>query len=254
MQRVSVIAPVQRANHGTHFRAYGLRGGAVATLIDPFIGVDHAWMSAPTFPRHRHSGFSAVSYVFLDSETGIRNRDSLENDNLIRPGGLHWMTAGRGVMHEEAPAETGKTAHSLRIFVNLAHGRQSLAPLALNLEPQNVPVVQVPGAKVRVPLGSYLQTRSPLTPPIEVNMLDVSLEDGAKLTVPIGAGQSAFVMPIFGAMLVDGDQFDRDDLTFPVFLAEAEPRTFTVEATKGCAKVAVFSGRPLDWPRVSNSH
>jgi hypothetical protein len=42
---MSLIAPLQRANHGSHFRADGLRG--VAKLIDPFIGVDHAWMSAP---------------------------------------------------------------------------------------------------------------------------------------------------------------------------------------------------------------
>lgn len=85
---MSVIATLQRANHGSQFRVYGLRG--VADLIDPFIGVDHAWMSGPTFPPHRHAGFSAVSYVFLDSETGIDNRDSLGTRNLIRPGGLHW--------------------------------------------------------------------------------------------------------------------------------------------------------------------
>lgn len=36
-----IIAPLRRANHGSHFHAYGLRG--VATLIDPFLGVDHAW-------------------------------------------------------------------------------------------------------------------------------------------------------------------------------------------------------------------
>ncbi|XHO07094.1 hypothetical protein ACEQUB_p00340 (plasmid) [Ralstonia syzygii] len=58
------IATLQRANHGSHFRAYGLRG--VAALIDPFLGIDHAWMSAPTFAPHPHAGFSAVSYLFLD--------------------------------------------------------------------------------------------------------------------------------------------------------------------------------------------
>lgn len=44
---MSVIATLQRANHGSQFRAYGLRGEA--DLIDPFIGVDHARMSGPTF-------------------------------------------------------------------------------------------------------------------------------------------------------------------------------------------------------------
>lgn len=79
------IVSLQRANHGNRFRAYGLRN--VAALIDPFIGIDHAWMSGPTFPPHSHAGFSAVSYVFLDSETGIHNRDNIGTENTIFPGG-----------------------------------------------------------------------------------------------------------------------------------------------------------------------
>jgi hypothetical protein len=49
---MSVIAPVQRANH---FRACGLRG--VAKLIDPFIAVDHAWMSwiGCSFPPQKYA-------------------------------------------------------------------------------------------------------------------------------------------------------------------------------------------------------
>ncbi|CAH0444593.1 hypothetical protein LMG10661_01018 [Ralstonia syzygii subsp. syzygii] len=66
------IATLQRANHGSHFRAYGLRG--VAALIDPCLGIDHAWMSAPTFAPHPHAGFSAVSYLFLDFQAPPRQR------------------------------------------------------------------------------------------------------------------------------------------------------------------------------------
>ena len=68
----------------------------MAEPIDPFLGVDHAWISTPTFQPHPHAGFSAVSYLFLDSETGIDNRDSLGNRNHIQPGGLHWTAAGAG--------------------------------------------------------------------------------------------------------------------------------------------------------------
>jgi hypothetical protein len=107
--KMPTIARLQPMNFGSHFRAYALRGGEAAEPIDPFLGVDHAWISAPTFPPHPHAGFSAVSYLFLDSETGVDNRDSLGNHNLISPGGLHWTAASRGVMHEEFPAKTGKT-------------------------------------------------------------------------------------------------------------------------------------------------
>lgn len=238
-----VIAPIQRANRGSHFRALGLRG--MAELIDPFIGVDHAWMSAPTFPAHPHAGFSAVSYIFADSETGMDNRDSIGTHNLIRPGGLHWTTAGRGVVHEEVPAEPGKTVHSLQIFVSLARDRQDIAPFALSLEPEEVPVVRAPGAEVRVPLGHFGEFRSPMYPPTDVTLLDIRLEDGAELSVPIAAGESAFIMPIFGPVEVQSRRFDGHDLRLPVFAAQTAPHAITLRAPQGVAKAILFSGQPL---------
>ena len=188
---------------------------------------------------------SAVSYLFLDSETGIDNRDNIGTRNLIRPGGLHWTTAGRGIVHEEVPAETGKTVHSLQIFVDLPPERRNVEPFPLMLEPQDVPVVQLPGVKVRVPIGSFADMRSPLTPPTNVTMLDISLEEGAELVVPIEAGHAAFVMPIFGTASVDGQDFDHNDLRLPVFPAEQAPRAIILQAPHGCAKAMLFSGRPL---------
>jgi len=240
---MSVIATLQRANRGSHFRAYGLRGAA--TLIDPFLGVDHAWMSAPTFPPHPHARLSAVSYLFLDSETGISNSDSIGTRNLIRPGGLHWTTAGRGIVHEEVPAETGKTVHSLQIFVNLPPAQRDVAPFALGLEPQDVPVVSLPGAKLRVPVGHYGDAHSPLRPPTDVDILDLSLDDGAEVVVPLAAGQAAFVMPIFGTVAVDGQHFDREDLKLPVFLAQPRARAITLHAPRGAAKAVYFAGAPF---------
>ncbi|SPA22093.1 Pirin [Cupriavidus taiwanensis] len=241
MNITPIIASLQRANHGSHFRAYGLRGA----LVDPFLGVDHAWMSAPTFPAHSHAGFSAVSYVFLDSETGIDNRDSLGSRNLIRPGGLHWATAGSGIVHDEVPAEAGKTVHSLQIFVNLASERKDIEPFALPLEPEDVPVVHLPGAKVRVPVGSFREACSPLKPPTEVTLLDIALEEGAELAVPVAAGYCAFVMPIYGTASVDGQDFTHNDLKLPVFPAQDSSHAITIQAFPGSAKVMLFAGRPL---------
>ena len=113
----TTIARMQHANRGSHFQAYRFHGASPAQL-DPFIGIDHAWMSAPTFPPHPHAGFSAVTYLFLDSETGIQNRDSNGNRTLIEPGGLHWTAAGRGVVHEENPAITGRAARFPGCSVN----------------------------------------------------------------------------------------------------------------------------------------
>ncbi len=241
---MTTIARMQHMNFGSHFRAYTLRGGEAAEPLDPFLGVDHAWVNAPTFPPHPHAGFSAVSYLFLDSETGIDNRDSLGHRNLIQPGGLHWTTAGRGIVHEEVPAESGKTVHMLQIFINLAQQRQDIAPFALSLASLDVPVVLQAGAKVRVPLGQFGQTRSPLTPPTEVNLFDITLEHDATLAVPVPAGHSAFVMLIHGSVHINGQHFESDDPRVPVFLAD-EIDEIKLHAAQGNAKLVVFSGAPL---------
>ena len=247
----TTIARMQRANRGSQFRAYRLHGSDPAQL-DPFMGIDHAWMSAPTFPPHPHAGFSAVTYLFLDSETGIANRDSLGNSTLIQPGGLHWTAAGRGVIHEENPAVLGSTTHLLQIFVNLPRERQNEAPFALSLAPQNVPVANRPGARIRVPLGSFDGVHSPLAPPTDVTLLDITLEAGAELALPVAAGQRAFIMPIFGSAELDGEAFGLDDLGAPVLPTATEATSHKLVARAGGAQVAVFIGRPLHQPVLSN--
>lgn len=248
---MTTIARMQRANRGTQFRAYRLHGADPA-LLDPFMGIDHAWMSAPTFPPHPHAGFSAVTYLFLDSETGIANRDSQGNRTLIEQGGLHWTAAGRGVVHEENPAVLGSTTHLLQIFVNLPQARQTDAPFALTLRPQDVPVIHRSGARVRVPLGSFGDAKSPLTPPTDVTLLDVTLEPWASVDIPVPAGQRAFFMPVFGSAEIDGEVFGLDDLSAPVLPTSAEATTHKLMARTSGAKVAVFIGQPLHQPVVSN--
>ena len=248
---MTTIARIQRANRGSQFQAFRLHGSDPAQL-DPFMGIDHAWMSAPTFPPHPHAGFSAVTYLFLDSETGIANRDSQGNRTLIEPGGLHWTAAGRGVVHEENPAVLGRTTHLLQIFINLPRDRQNAAPFALTLAPQDVPVVQRPGARIRVPLGSFDGVQSPLTPPTDVTLLDITLEAGAELDLPVPAGQRAFFMPIFGSAELNGESFGLDDLGAPILPPATEATTHKLVAKPGGAKVAVFIGEPLRQPILSN--
>jgi len=233
---------------GNGFRAYSLRGGDHAEPIDPFLGVDHARMSEPTFPPHPHAGFSAVSYLLEDSETGVLNRDSLGTRNLIKAGGLHWTAAGRGIVHEEVPEVTGKAVHMLQIFVNLNVDKQKDAPFALSLEPENVPVVELAGAKIRVPLGSFGDVRSPLAPPTAVDLLDISLEPDAQVVIPLFKGKGAFVMPIDGVVDIDGMNFDASKGQIPVYSAESELREITIRALQGSAKVVYFSGAPLHQP------
>lgn len=248
---MTTIARMQRANRGSQFSAYRLHG-ADPSLLDPFMGIDHAWMSAPTFPPHPHAGFSAVTYLFLDSETGIANRDSNGNRTLIQPGGLHWLAAGRGVVHEENPAVTGLTTHLLQIFINLPQDQQTAPPFALTLSPQEVPIVQRPGVRIRVPLGSFDGVSSPLTPPTPVTLLDITLEAGAELEVPVPAGQKAFFMPVHGSVELNGETFGLENLGAPILPMVSDASAHRLVGKAGGAKVAVFMGEPLQQTIYSN--
>ncbi|KVV23235.1 pirin [Burkholderia cepacia] len=229
----------------SHFHAEVLRGRQDTAPIDPFLGVDHARISAPTFPPHPHAGFSAVSYVFPDSPTGILNRDSLGTRNLIEPGGLHWTTAGRGIIHEEVPAEPGKTCNMLQIFVNLATRDQQMHPFTLSVRPQSVPVACLAGARVRIPLGRLGGSASPMSPPTDVSLFDITLDAGAQLTLPILAGNSAFLLPILGVTEIAGMAFEQGAIDIPVFVAHPFEREISLSAPLGPARVVMFSGKPL---------
>jgi redox-sensitive bicupin YhaK (pirin superfamily) len=238
------VLGLSRMNLGAHFRATTLRGPHGA--LGPFLGVDHAWMSAPTFPPHSHGGMSAVSYVFLDSEAGVENKDDIGTHNIIRPGGLHWTTAGRGITHDEVPAEVGKTVHSLQIFVDLAPADRAIEAAALSLEPEDVPVTSRGDVRVRVPLGSYEGLESPLETPTDVTMLEVCLNPGAAWSLQIPAGDVLFALPIYGAFQADGVGFAADGMEVPLWPAADTAREVRVIAGDQRVLAMFFSGRRLD--------
>jgi redox-sensitive bicupin YhaK (pirin superfamily) len=74
-------------------------------MVGPFIFMDHAGpIDLPSKPSsldvlpHPHIGLSTVSYLFGGRVT---HRDSLGVEQIIRPGEVNWMTAGRGIAHSE---------------------------------------------------------------------------------------------------------------------------------------------------------
>lgn len=75
-------------------------------------------------------------------------------------------------------------------------------------------------------------------------MLHVPLDDGAELALPTVAGRSAFVMPIFGTVEVDGRRFSLEDLALPAFQAREVPHVIKLKAVQGSAKAMVFAGNP----------
>lgn len=158
-------------------------------------------MTGRPFEPHPHADFSAVSYVFKDSQGSLRTRDSLGNDFITGPGGIVWAQAGSGVIHEEFPAETGREMHGLQIFVNLSSKKKLASPQVFWLAKSEVPEWRnTVGDRVRVVVGSFEGVSSPLVPAEPFNLLDVELR--SEISFGLHNAHNALVYVLTGGVLV----------------------------------------------------
>jgi redox-sensitive bicupin YhaK (pirin superfamily) len=174
----------------------------------PVALLDHFRVRGRPFAPHPHAGFSAVSCVLEDSQAGLRSRDSLGNDIVTGPGGIVWTQAGKGVIHEELPAETDRELHGVQIFVNLSSKNKLAAPQVFRLARSEVPEWRSPaGDRVRVLVGSFEGVSSPLVPAEPFNLLDVELRREISFSLQNGfVTLSVACRSVTSAVTIDDDR------------------------------------------------
>lgn len=194
-----VLAAQARGNGAFSVRSIDLHG--LGERISPIALLDDFRVSGRPFGPHPHAGFSAITYVFEDSPGALRSRDSLGNDLVIGPGGIVWLQAGSGALHQEVPAEAGREVHGAQIYVNLSSKNKLAAPRAFWLEREQVPEWRSDaGDRVRVVVGSFEGISSPLVPAEPFLLLDVELR--REVSFGLGDRHNALVYVIDGAALV----------------------------------------------------
>ena len=218
--------------------------------LDPFLMADHHRMSEPTFGPHPHAGFSAVTYMFDDAQTGFNNRDSLGDVSLIAAGDNHWTVAGSGVVHDEVPVVNGKVAHGLQIFVNLAARNKHIAPYSMHFDGQAMArFVQASGARVKVAFGDYddgtNKAASPQPLPTPVTLLDIALDANQSFKYLIATGTNAFMLVVNGGVAINAEVVNQAEAVSFGRDGGALEITATIKS-----HIAVFLGQPLNEPVV----
>lgn len=192
----SAISSQQSASSGA-FAVRAIDLAAFGEWASPVLVLDHFRVTGRPFPPHPHAGFSAVTYVFEDSQGGLRSRDSLGNDLVTGPGGIAWTEAGSGLLHEEVPADSGRELHAVQIFVNLSAKNKLVAPRLLRTEGAEVPEWRsIAGDRVRVVVGSFHEIRSSLTPSEPFSLLDVWLQD--EISFDLAEGHNSLIYVLSG--------------------------------------------------------
>jgi hypothetical protein len=157
---------------------------------------------------HPHIGLGTVTYLYKGE---FEHRDSLGSHQMIRPGAVNWMVAGRGVTHSErTSAETRRAPHSLfgiQTWIALPADREEMDPSFEHHGAEALPVLRDHGTEARLILGSAYGATSPVTLPSETFYLDVTLSPGTGWPLP-DEHEDRGIYVTEGAITVAGETYE----------------------------------------------
>jgi redox-sensitive bicupin YhaK (pirin superfamily) len=206
-------------------------------MIGPFIFCDEMDSSTPlVVGPHPHIGLATVTWLFAGR---LRHRDSTGSDQLIEPGAVNWMTAGRGVVHSERDAGGGPL-HGMQTWVALPRAQERMAP-AFAHHPV-VPLVRLGSAEARVIVGSAWGARSPVLTFGEPVLAELRLPAGAAIPLPSEHEER-------GIYVVAGELALGKNIVAARTMAVLAPHAaLTLRATRDTLAM-LLGGKPADGPR-----
>ena len=167
---------------------------------DPFILLMDDRVDRPEGPlggAHPHAGFETVT---LTLEGSIRDRD----EGTLEAGDALWMTAGRGVVHNEEMVSSGKV-RVLQLWLTLAKAERWAEPRFERIPLSELPVRSEPGVEVRLYSGHSGALVSPTRNHVPVTLADIRLEPGAAIEQELPASYNGFVYVIEGEARVGAE-------------------------------------------------
>ena len=237
----------QNKDLGGGFIVRRLLPHATRQAIGPFVFFDHFGPftvepgSNHDVRPHPHIGLATVTYLF---DGMILHRDSLGSEQLIAPGAINWMTAGRGIVHSErGPVELKSAAyvnHGIQLWAALPAAFGEVAPGFEHTPAADIPELTVGDVDVRVLIGSAFGHTSPVKTYAPTVYLDIRLPPGGTLELPVLA-QEVGVYAIDHGWLLDDQPIAAHTL---VLL----PGAVRITAHDG-ARLMLVGGDPLDGHR-----
>ncbi|MFO0476170.1 MAG: pirin family protein, partial [Alphaproteobacteria bacterium] len=215
--------------------------------IDPILMLDNFGSDDPKayiagFPPHPHRGFETVSYMIHGS---LEHRDNKGGRGLITDGGVQWMTAGRGVVHSEMPAQSSGLMFGFQLWLNLPAREKMRAPWYQDIPRNMIPVLDVaPGVQAKLIAGSWGASSGPGPErPTAPFMADVALAAGASAIVPVPDGHNGFAFVFAGAAAIAGEALAAGQLA-----VLSDSGTLELRGMAEASRVLVVAARPLGEP------
>lgn len=198
---------------------------------------------------HPHKGFETVTIAFQGE---IEHRDSSGGGGKIGPGDVQWMTAGKGIIHEEFQSEEftrkGGTFQMVQLWVNLRAQDKNTKPRYQNLSKAQIPVVALPNeaGTVRIIAGEYGGFKGPAQTFTPINLWDVNLQSGKSAEFPLPDGHTAAFILLSGEVVVNGDA-NAGECDLAIFARTGSGISITARKD---TQLLVMDGEPIAEPVV----
>lgn len=226
------------------------------TEISPFLMLDYAG-PAEFEPankqrgvgQHPHRGFETVTVVYQGE---VEHKDNAGNAGKIGPGDVQWMTAARGILHEEfhgkAFTQNGGTLEMIQLWVNLPAKDKMSDPRYQGIVASDIPVVDLPGnaGSLRVIAGNYLMTQGAAKTFSPINLWDMRLKTGRNVVLSVPEGHNTLLLILSGKVTVNHDAvLNKKELV----ILEREGDTVSLSPQEDSVAL-LMSGEPIDEPVV----
>ncbi|NNA93305.1 quercetin 2,3-dioxygenase [Pseudomonas sp. ICMP 8385] len=226
--------------------------------ISPFLLLDHAGPAdfTPTTQRrgvgqHPHRGFETVTIVYKGE---VEHRDSTGAGGKIGPGDVQWMTAAKGILHEEfhsqAFAKSGGALEMVQLWVNLpAKDKMSDAGYQTILD-GDIPVLPLANGagSLRLIAGEFAGHTGAARTFTPIDVWDLRLNGGKAVTLDLPAGRNTALVVLKGTVQVNGQELAREG---QLVLFERDGEQISLESNAD-AMVLLLSGEPIDEPIVGH--
>ena len=249
VRELVTTTPGMPATDGDGVRMTRVIGSQELNMLDPFLLLDAFESDQPQdyiggFPSHPHRGFETVTYLLAGR---MRHKDNAGNEGVIEPGGVQWMTAGRGIVHSEMPEQENGLLMGFQLWVNLPAKAKMSEPGYQEYSPSETPLeVRENGTQIRVIAGTTSTgTRGVVKNEfVRPTYLDVSLPAGQSFRQSVETSDNTFLFVIEGELEV-GEQHTVLGERMLGILGEGD----SVEvSTSSGARFLLVSAQPLGEP------
>ena len=216
--------------------------------LDPFVFLD---TGAPRdigtgeiyVGPHSHRGVQPVSLLFRGR---IEHRDSLGTERTVHSGGMQWLVAGSGALHEEVlNGDENGIFHMAQLWINVPAALKRQPPEHHAVAAEHIPEITTlgTGSRVRLYAGDLAGVSGPAPMPTPVLVAHVSVADGGGVTLPIPAGWTTALIDVAGDLAV-GERSLREGDT----VVYADDGDSISVSSRGGGEFLLMAGEPIGEP------